>query len=101
MKIYISGGISKDLNFKKKFRIAEEKLLDKGHAVINPAIMPIGFSQEEYMHVDLAMLDICDGVYLLNNWESSKGANIEYEYAKKNNKYIFFEEVENASRTNL
>jgi len=101
VKIYISGGISKDLNFKKKFRIAEEKLLNKGHVVINPAIMPLGFSQEEYMHVDLAMLDICDGVYLLNNWESSKGANIEYEYAKKHNKHIFFEEVENASRTNL
>ena len=37
----------------------------------------------------LSILDKCDGLILLNNWENSRGANIEYGFAKGNNIPIF------------
>ena len=62
-----------------------------GHTVLNPAIIPIGFNQEEYMHIDYAMIDVSDALYMLDDWEDSKGAKLEKEYALKKGKKIFFE----------
>jgi hypothetical protein len=37
------------------------------------------------------MIDICDGLYMLKDWESSKGAKAEKKYALEKNKKIFYE----------
>lgn len=37
MRIYISGPITKDKDYYKKFLMAEAKLTADGHEVINPA----------------------------------------------------------------
>lgn len=91
MKVYISGAITNDFNYKEKFKQAEEKLLKMGHAVLNPTVIPPIFSHKEHMHIDYAMIDICDALYMLKDWESSKGAKVEYRYAIENKKKIYFE----------
>ena len=88
MKVYIAGKITDCPDFKERFAAAEEHLKQNGETVMNPAILPPGFHQQEYMHVCYAMIDICDAVYLLPNWTESKGATLEREYARQTNKQI-------------
>jgi len=94
MKIYISGPMTGIEIFNMPaFIDAEAKLQKEGHTVLSPAILPVSkeISHEEYMVIDLAMLSICDAIYLLDGWEESKGAKIEYEHAWKANKLVFYE----------
>ena len=78
MKVYISGSMTgvPDKN-KERFAAAEEYLLAKGHIVLNPAILPEGLTYQEYMSIDLAMLDAADAIYLLRGWDKSPGASFE------------------------
>lgn len=45
---------------------------------------------EEIMRGDIELLDACDGIVMLPAWQSSQGATMEYEHAKKNGIRIFF-----------
>lgn len=92
MKIYIAGKITGLENYKELFSKAANKLKDKGYSVMNPAVLEGGkFTQDDYMHVCYAMIDVCNSVYFLNNWKDSKGANLEHKYAKEKNKIIIYE----------
>ena len=82
MKIYIAGKITGYDGYKEHFKAAEKHLQGLGHVVMNPAVLPAGFEWDEYMHVCFAMIDVCDAVYMLNNWGESKGARMEYDRAK-------------------
>ncbi|MBF7097595.1 DUF4406 domain-containing protein [Alkalibacter sp. M17DMB] len=73
-KIYIAGKITGDSNYRKKFNAKAKELEDLGYVVLNPAILPDGFDYEEYMHICLAMLDVCDTVYFLEDFSKSPGA---------------------------
>lgn len=95
-RVYISGAITGIDNYKEYFARAEQKLIEKGYAVYNPAklsdIMPLDVtSWEEYMIISIEMLKMCDIIYVLNNWVDSKGAKIEVEFALENNKEIIYE----------
>ena len=95
MKVYVAGKIS-DLNKErvcKKFKEAENFLLAKGHDVLIPIVSPEykSLSHEDYMHICYAMIDVCDAVYMLDNWRESAGAKLEYEYACSKNKEIIYE----------
>lgn len=87
MRIYISGAISDDKNYKIHFKQAEDKLKDGKHnyTIINPAnlniIMPQDTLHEEYMNICMELLKMCDCIYMLKGWETSRGANREYGYA--------------------
>ena len=85
-KVYLSGKITGDIGFKKKFKEAEQKLKAKGHKVMNPAILPEGFEYEEYMAICFAMIDQCNILAFLPDWEDSPGAKREIEYAVKTKK---------------
>lgn len=84
MRVYISGAITGVDNFKEHFDKAEKELKEKGHEVVNPTsfdnLLP-QLTYEEYMKLDLCLLDLCDAIYMLKGWKKSSGANREYGYA--------------------
>ena len=82
MKIYLSGKITGDVNYRQKFGSMEKELLSYGYVVFNPAVLPDGFEYEDYMDLDLLILSRCDAIFLMRDWKNSPGANREYEEAK-------------------
>lgn len=97
MRIYISGTITGISDYMERFQKAEDKLLADEYSVINPARfnsnLPSDFTYEEYMKMDLTMIDLCDAIYMMNGWEKSCGANREYGYALAKGMKIIFETV--------
>lgn len=65
------------------FNNAAARLTNRGHVVLNPAMLPVGLSEAEYMDISLAMVRAADGVFLLPGWKASAGATAEYHYAYK------------------
>lgn len=91
IKIYISGAVTNDFNYKEKFKQAEDKIFKMGHIPINPTNISPFLTYEEYMHLDEALIDVCDCLYMLSDWKYSKGAKHEKNYALQKNKLIFYE----------
>lgn len=92
MKIYITGKITGDPDYKKKFHYAEKCLKSMGHACMNPAwIEPYQeFTWLDYMQITHEMQKKCDAVLMLADWKDSKGAMKEFEYAKALHQNIYF-----------
>lgn len=90
-KVYISGSISNDPNYLEHFNKAENFLKSKGNKVFNPCCIPVIFSYDEFMKIDLAALECCDAIYMLKGWQESKGANIEFKRAQELGLIIGFE----------
>ena len=95
MRVYISGAITFNPDYKEDFASAEEKLTENGIEVFNPAktdaVLPKCMTYAEIMKIDLDLLDMCDAIFMLNGWQYSKGAKIELEHAIKNDKKIYLE----------
>lgn len=97
--IYISGPISGVDNFERVFHDAVTELIYRGYdltEIVNPAfnnfVCKAGLlSWKQYMDIDLMWLSFCDQIYMLKGWENSRGARLEYEYAKANNYDIFYQ----------
>ena len=92
-RIYIAGPMTglPELNF-PAFHAAAQMLRADGHTVVNPAELSNSTDQpwEYYMRLSLkAMLD-CDTIYLLENWQASKGAFIEFNLAQNLGFHIVF-----------
>lgn len=87
-KVYISGPITGTKDYLEKFEDIETALVlvHQGVEVINPAKvnanLPESTTWEEYMRMSLCMLSMCDGIYMMEGWQQSRGANLEYAYAK-------------------
>ena len=84
MRIYISGPITNVLDYKEKFARAEQNLKSEypNAEIINPTVLDkLPLEYDEYMKLDLMLLDMCDTIYMMNGWEKSKGACIEFRYA--------------------
>jgi hypothetical protein len=84
-KVYISGPVTgRDFTeCKVDFNSAELWLTGLGYDVVNPLSYEVieNGSWEDYMKRDLKMLLDCDYIYLLDGWEKSKGARVEYNVA--------------------
>lgn len=95
MKIYIAGkitGLPRE-RVLHHFGQAEEYLTQEGYTVINPTVLPpTGLEYEDYMKICFVMIDVCDEIYLLNNWEDSPGAIREAEYAYVMDKVLRYED---------
>lgn len=93
--IYISGKITGTDDYLQRFEIAEKHLNTMNITdVINPAkvnsyLPELSYSQ--YIKMSLCMLEMCDTIYMLKNWENSIGAKLEWEFAKANNYKIMYE----------
>lgn len=83
MKIYISGAISglSLAEAKNNFEAMELILRNTGHEPVNP--MKVGLPEgenhtwAEYMLADFPFVLEADAIYMLENWQRSKGARIE------------------------
>ena len=98
MKVYIAGkvtGLEKADIFKKFYESG--KLKKDGHLVMSPAVLALndGFEHSDYMHICYAMIDVCDAVYMQKDWQQSKGARMELQYAKDWKKLIIYEDENN------
>lgn len=97
MRVYISGPITGVDNYLENFKAAEEILKAVGLEVINPAALnktlpEMGY--EEYMEIDLYLLEKCGAICMLKGWRESKGANREYGYALAKGITIIEEDLE-------
>jgi len=91
VKIYIAGQITGLKSYKENFHKAEKYLNARGHICMNPSILPEGFPYETYLPICVTMINACEGIYMLKNWEDSRGAKVEHEYAKAQGKTIIYE----------
>ena len=57
MKIYIAGKIAGDRRYRAKFREAAKALEAAGHVVLNPATLPDGLTDGDYMRICMAMVE--------------------------------------------
>lgn len=87
-KVYISGPITGTKDYLERFERIEIALalVHQGVEIINPAKvnanLPKSTTWEEYMRMSLCMLGMCDGIYMMEGWQQSRGATLEYAYAK-------------------
>ena len=86
MKIYIAGKITGDKGYKAKFMEASKVLKALGHVVINPAVLPQGLEERDYMRITLAMLEAADLGVFLPDYQESAGAMIEWAWCKRTGK---------------
>lgn len=93
--VYISGRMTGTDDYAERFAKAERELTEQGYAVINPAkmdgVLPKTCAYEDYMKIDLALLAMCEGIYMLKGWEKSCGANREYGYALGSGMRVMYE----------
>lgn len=93
MRIFISGKITGDNNYKANFATCEKALRTMGYSVCNPvregerlkATLGREPTYEEYLQYDLRQLSFCEGITMLDNWQDSNGSKIEHDYAVKHN----------------
>lgn len=84
-KVYVSGPIAHhDLQERRDtFARACENLKKLGYFPVNP--FDNGVPDEEHftshMKADIRMLVGCDYIYMMPNWETSKGCKLEFDVA--------------------
>lgn len=101
MRYYISGKITDNPNYEADFERAEMWLKLQGHEVVNPVNIYHSFNcftYAEFMKVDLVLLEMCEGIYMLENWKDSRGAKTELAAAKALGKEVKFENKQWALR---
>jgi len=80
MKLYLSGSITKDPHYRRKFARAARIAREYGYEVENPAEsigLHAGWKWLDYMKEAVRLMMACDGVALLPGWLRSRGARIE------------------------
>lgn len=84
LKVFLSGPISSRLEtYKAEFDDAARIVSEAGHLPLNPATLPIGMENRDYMRICLAMLDSADLLLQLPGWGKSAGAIAERTVAMK------------------
>ena len=91
MKIYIAGKINGLKNYREVFKKAEDQLNSQGHECASLADLDDGFLYEDNIPICTAMIDQCDAVYLLNNWEESDGCKTLKAYAECTGKEVLYQ----------
>lgn len=83
-KIYISGPMTGRKYYNHPaFMCASYYWQEEGFIVLNPATLPEGLEQSEYMDICMAMVRAADVIYMLHGYKESDGALAELTYAKK------------------
>ncbi|MBF5597332.1 DUF4406 domain-containing protein [Escherichia coli] len=94
VRVYIAGPMTGYEDFNRPaFHAAGLALSQEGRTVLNPAVLPDGLTQAQYMDICMAMIRSVDAVYLLKNWYQSAGARAELALAEKLGCAVIFQEV--------
>ena len=80
--VYISGPITGVDKYWEAFEAAEDRLEARGYIALSPSRLPQGMTDEQYMVIDMAMINAADFVYFLPGWENSRGARLERAYCE-------------------
>lgn len=93
MRVYIAGPMAGRLNYNyPAFHAAAERLRGEGYEVINPAeLNGMDEGREVCMRRDIGELITCDAIYLLEDWQFSRGANLEREIAEQCGMEVLYE----------
>lgn len=98
-KVYISGkmrGLDPE-QFTPCFEKARQFLESKGYEVVNP----VDFEEEkmktcecwaDFIIFDLPILKTCNAIYMLQNWQDSWGAKVEFNFANGHGLEILYQE---------
>lgn len=94
-KIYISGRITGNPEYREQFEKAELSLQNE-YYIVNPIKLADFFLPDctdwvKFMKLDIKYLLNCTHVYMLKGWEHSRGAKIEHQLAKDLNMTIIYE----------
>ena len=79
--VYISGPITDVPRYWEAFEEAEDDLVVSGFIPLNPARLPRGLSNEQYMTINIAQIHAADAIYFLPGSYKSAGAVLEHHYA--------------------
>ena len=97
MIVYIAGKISGNPEYKAQFEDTKLRVKDAIRlvgglegvhevkpepVVLNPADLPEGMTEADYMRICFAMIDCADLVIFQPEWPESVGAGLEYTYCK-------------------
>ncbi len=77
MKVFLSGSITSDKDYKIMFYAANEHFTNMGHSVVDPSRLPPDWPYEKYVRVCIKELTKCDAIYYVNDVTTSKGSFIE------------------------
>ena len=81
MRLYISGKITGDEGYLKKFSDTQVLLQSQGYEVVNPALLGgvisgVDWNKALYAGVNF-LIGMADGIVMLEDWQDSKGACME------------------------
>ena len=88
--VYISGPITGVERYWEAFEKAEDELEAAGYIPLTPTRLPKGLTNEQYMRIDLAMIDAADAVLFLPGWRESAGTLTENTYCVYTSKPHFY-----------
>ena len=80
--IYIAGPITGVCDYRTEFGRYADAIRAMGYAVLNPARLPEGMTNAQYMRICLAMIDSADAVLFMSEWRESPGATLEHRYCE-------------------
>ena len=90
--VFIAGAITGVEGYRNIFAAAEQRLREQDCTVLNPAVLPpSGMAWEAYLRITKAMVREADIVYVLKNWEYSRGVKEELALAESLGKEIIYE----------
>jgi phage protein len=89
--VFIAGAITGIADYKQIFAVAEQRLQEQDSIVLNPAVLPWGMEWEAYLQITKEMVRCADAIYVLQNWENSRGVREELALAEQLGKEIIYE----------
>ena len=99
--IYVSGKITGTSDYADRFSAVEDRLIAEGYEVLNPVregkwleryLEPENPTWVQYMKYDIAIMMKADYIYMMHDWNQSKGARLEHFLARVLNYNIIYEE---------
>lgn len=83
-KTYIAGPMTGIAEFNRpEFFLMADHVKACGEVPLNPATLPDGLTQAEYMDICIAMIRCATKVVFLKGWQGSLGARAEMALAEK------------------